>query len=76
VMNAEGGGRRRLTVNADDDDRPAWSPDGRSIAFQSSRDYCNQIYTMRPDGTRQTNLSDRDAQDTAPAWSPAVKRQR
>ena len=49
----------------------AWSPDGRSILFVSSRDHpdnYNDIYVMRPDGSGVRRLT--CARAEAPAWSP------
>ena len=41
------GAIRRLTNDSDWDWKPSWSPDGRHIAFESSRDHGNyEIYVM------------------------------
>ena len=50
VMNSDGTGVRRLTHSAGSDGAPAWSPDGKNIAFQSDRDGGIEIYTMKADG--------------------------
>ncbi|UCF61802.1 MAG: PD40 domain-containing protein [Anaerolineaceae bacterium] len=52
------------------DSSPSWSPDGKKIAFQSSRDGNNEIYVMAADGTGQSNLTRNAASDVSPAWSP------
>src|SRR5207302_10560086 len=45
--------------------------DGTKIAFQSARNGVNyQIYVMNADGSGQTNISNSNANDTQPAWSP------
>jgi hypothetical protein len=70
----------------DDDEAPAWSPDGRRIAFTSNRDGNPDIYTMNPDGSDVEQLTknpfamlwwlimiDRSF-DGAPDWSPDGER--
>ena len=66
-----GGAVRNLTnYPAADDEAPAWSPDGKAIAFVSWRDGNAELYTMRPDGSGQERVTANDLYDGAPAWFP------
>jgi TolB protein len=89
VMNADGSGLQRLTSPAPGrcdgqgqwNSSPAWSPDGRAIAF--TRSYCgrryseepahvHRIYVMNADGSEQRMLARNptDFHTTELAWSP------
>jgi Tol biopolymer transport system component len=50
--------------------QPAWSPDGRRIAFTSLRDGDREIYVMNADGSHQRRLTNDPARDDDPSWSP------
>jgi TolB protein len=53
---------------------PAWSPDGRRIAFVSRRDGHSHIYVMRADGTGSRRVTDSTPDDDGPTWSPDGRR--
>jgi plastocyanin len=81
-MTSTGTNQTRLTTDPADDARPAYSPDGSLIVFQTDRDDPGQpacegsgtcvyeTYSMNAsDGTGQTNFSDNiSASDSSPDW--------
>ena len=61
---------RQLTTSTATNVRPAWSPDGKSIAFQSNRDGPYHIFVMNSDGSDVRQLTFNGADDSWPRWSP------
>ncbi len=68
VMKANGSSVRRLTFSAAIDGSPAWSADGRWIAYSSYRSGSASIWRMRANGGGKTRLAVGSLD--VPAWSP------
>lgn len=68
--NAIYSGGTRLTSSPGADVNPAWSPDGRRIAFASDRDGDREIYVMDVDGKNVVRLTNSPTPDYQPTWSP------
>ena len=70
---------RRLTSGSFQDREPAYSPDGKYIAFMSNRSQNFELWLMNRDGTNLRRLTDMGKQGHQvalgkPAWSPDQKR--
>ncbi len=73
-----GAGLRTLfDVAGSYDSAPAWSPDGRRIAFESDADVAGanperdmEVWTMAADGSGAVQLTRNALHDEGPAWSP------
>ncbi len=71
VMMSDGSHVRNLTADPTSDDyTPAWSPDGRRIAFASVRNRNMDIYAMDAGGENLLGLTRDTMTDTGPSWSP------
>ncbi|MEY2474746.1 MAG: TolB protein [Actinomycetota bacterium] len=71
TANGDGTGQVRLTTDPGQDDQPAWSPDGRQIAFISNRPLGSGapfLYVMDADGSDQHQVGAEIA--WTPSWSP------
>lgn len=53
---------------------PDWSPDGRTLVFESTEGGPYSVYTIRADGTALTRLTPDTANNEQPRWSPDGKR--
>jgi hypothetical protein len=79
VMAADGSAPQRLTndgravadpANELVDENPQWSPDGRRLVFDSTRDGNFEVYAMNADGSGPVRLTDHPAIDANPSFSP------
>jgi len=72
IVPVAGGASRQLTRGGSDV-RPRWSPDGRKLAFLSSRDGTAQIYWIGLEGGEASRVTSLSAGADNELWSPDGK---
>ncbi len=73
MMSAGGGEPRQLTSHEKGESSPAVSPDGRQLAFVSSRDGTANLYLLAVDGGEARRLTNISTGVSDPRWSPDGK---
>ncbi|GAB5493230.1 MAG: S9 family peptidase [Phototrophicaceae bacterium] len=70
LLDITSGNSRKMTSGQQKDTTPAWSPDGKTIAFVSDRNEKPQIYLLPVDGGEAQAITDLKQGAGAPIWSP------
>jgi len=73
IAPARGGDPRRLTTGEKRDSDPAFSPDGRRVAFLSNRDGGSQIWTVDLSGGEAVRATSVSTEVNGFRWSPDGK---
>ena len=87
TIKPDGTSVKRLTFTHGNDAHMAWSPDGESIVFASSRmgfkdevvytdapQPYGELFVMRADGSHVEQLTDNQWEEGTPAWQPTAPR--
>lgn len=73
IVPVAGGTPKQLTTDPASDRHAVWSPDGKWIAFESTRSGEPQVWLMRPDGSEQKQLTTISTGASTTYWSPDGK---
>lgn len=69
LVPAEGGSATRLTVNEGQESSSCWSPDGKFIAFTSSREFRDDVFVISAAGGAPRRLTFNSMPDFVRDWS-------
>ena len=70
IYTLDTGRSRNLTNNPAFDADPSFSPDGKQVAFVSSRDGNSELYLIQTDGSSVQRLTTDPSDDSHPVFSP------
>jgi Tol biopolymer transport system component len=71
VMDSDGGNRTRLGDGQRDFlSAASWSPEDNKMAVVLDRDGVSDVWIVNADGSEAVNLTNDEARDHSPAWSP------
>jgi hypothetical protein len=70
LVNADGSGLRQLTRGEGESRSPAWSPDGRKIAYTYVKNGNLDIYLVDVNGGSVSQLTSDPGADSTAVWSP------
>ncbi len=70
LVPTKGGSPKQLTTAPGTNNHPRWSPDGKSIAFVSSRSGSSQVWLLPIDGGEPRQLTKLPIDVSGPIWSP------
>ncbi len=70
IIPSSGGEPRKFTSSPRHDRHPVWSPDGKTIAFESNRNGSFQIYLQSAAGGEAKQLTSISSEASSAVWSP------
>ncbi len=70
TIRLDGTDKRRLTSHPAEDSYPSFSPDGKTLLFESDRSGNFEIFRMHADGSEQIQLTNNEADDLSASWAP------
>ena len=68
ILNIASGETRQITFGEGTNESPVWAPNGRHLAFMSTRQGRSQIFTVDRDGRNLRQVT-REGNNTVPHWS-------